>query len=431
MKTQFLTLGLLAASTLAAEEAGYRQNGSCCPTTCEPCCVPQPKKCIDCECYNPQFYDLQCDWGIFVDAEFLYWYARETNLEFATSTQIWGFPPTDGTATAITSEFPKKHNYVKTKWDPGVRVGIGMNTDCDGWDLYLNWTYYKTHKKGHASIPDSQYLRVTTAQIGDQDGTGGLNQPWNPGNEVGDAQDSVEHVSAQWKLNFNQIDLELGKKYYVSRCFVVRPYMGLRGAWTSTHFNVRGTVDPTTPAVPIPLMQTLTIGTFSSTDANLIHNRAWGVGLLTGFQPNFRLGNWCGCGEFSLYGNLGGSLIWGKFRSRNLIEFTGVNTIVDLAGVDTGVVTQTFSPVERDNFSRMQGIIDTALGIRWEDHWCCDRYMATIDLGWEHHYWWGFGLYHRLTASTTDESITFYQNQSNFATDLGYGGFVLRARLDF
>lgn len=38
-------------------------------------------------------------------------------------------------------------------WDPGFRLGLGWNTDCDGWDLYLNWTYYHNRSKKSTEFP--------------------------------------------------------------------------------------------------------------------------------------------------------------------------------------------------------------------------------------------------------------------------------------
>jgi len=86
MKHPLIALTLLAAAPLSAgyhdQPNQYESEDNC--YSCNPCCTPQPKKCIDCECYTPAFYDLQCDWGLFLSVDLLYWYARETNLNYAT-----------------------------------------------------------------------------------------------------------------------------------------------------------------------------------------------------------------------------------------------------------------------------------------------------------------------------------------------------------
>jgi len=32
----------------------------------------------------------------------------------------------------------------------------------------------------------------------------------------------------------------------------------------------------------------------------------------------------------------------------------------------------------------MRAILGAAIGLRWEDTWCCDHYRTTLDLGWQH-----------------------------------------------
>ncbi len=379
-----LSLMTMTGAFAESEIADNCSTTNCCPPTCcKPCCVPQPKKCIDCECYNPQFYDLQCDWGVFATVDFLYWYARESNLEFANTIQYSATPPAGPTSVQL--GYVVKHHYLESKWDAGVRAGLGMNSDCDGWDLYLNWTYIDNHKSGSKSAPTF----TTTTDFTANGLVNGVNDPWaspiDPADGVSFVQVAAPQISAKWSVIFNQIDLEFGKKYWVSKCFTLRPYTGVRGAWTHTNFHV----EADNPSV---FVSGNTTTVFSSTDSNKFRNKFWGVGVLGGLQPQFVFGDWCGCGGFSLYGNVEGALIWGKYQGRNALFHTLTET--DIA---TGISTldSLTSPVEKDNFSRMQGILDLGIGIRWEETWCCDRYMTSIDLGWEHHYWFDFGLYHR------------------------------------
>ncbi len=419
----------------AAEEIA----DNCCPT---PCCPPPcpPKPCINCECYNPQFYDLQCDWGMFVSVDFLYWYARESNLEFANTIQ-YTVQPNQGLVTQQTPIFIQDgyivdHHYLKSKWKPGFRVGIGMNSDCDGWDVYLNYTYIDNNTSGSRSAPllDANDPNLDLSVNGL---VNGVSNPWASSiatlrlnlDQLSPAFTQVyaPRVSAKWSLIFNQLDFEIGKKYWVSKCFTLRPYTGLRGAWTHTNFRVTSIANGVQSFGANP---TRTANIFNS---NKFRNRFWGVGILGGVQPQFVFGDWCGCGVFSLYGNVEGALIWGEYSGKNRLRYNQTLTINSVPPV---VMTQFSNPVEKDHFSRMQGILDVGIGLRWEEQWCCYRYMTTIDLGWEHHYWFDYGLYHR-TSSGTDISpfnaIFMYSPREslNYATNLGLGGFVLRFRLDF
>jgi len=94
---------------------------------CDPCCAPKPKKYIECECYTPAFYDLQCDWKAFLSGEFLYWYASESNLPH---TGVFT-PIEDFFDSTNTEARPISIYFLDVKWKTGFRVGLGFNL-CDG-----------------------------------------------------------------------------------------------------------------------------------------------------------------------------------------------------------------------------------------------------------------------------------------------------------
>jgi len=305
MKTGIFALTLLTSSGLFAGSNNYTQE-SCstccaCPCTCKPCCVPQPKKCIDCECYTPAYYDLQCDWGAFISVDFLYWYANESNLPYAAI----------GTAQEANIELAgldiisyvpiTSAEYLNASWDPGVRVGLGWNSSCDGWDSNITWTYLKnsqkqTTKVANFSNPDfllpneeanypSNGQKVVipgvlgTNSFAPQDGSAPLSY--------------FTSVEGKWKIQFNQIDWELGRKYWLSQCFSLRPYTALRGAWTKISFDILAT-RPTSPdGEELNRNQS-----FQTTARN------WGVGFLGGVQPN-----WHFCSNFILYANMDVALL--------------------------------------------------------------------------------------------------------------------------
>lgn len=430
-------------------------NGECdsCPTECKPCCIPKPKKCIDCECYNPQVYDLQCDWGLFATADYLCWTARETNLEFANRATFISQPTLGTNVFTFNTGYTTKHYYVKSKWRSGFRVGLGMNFECDGWDLYLNWTNFGNHAKSRAKNSD---FDSTFSNAGFNE-VNAIFQPWANGdntqligNPFVSGQPSISPtIGGKWSLRLNQIDLELGKKYWVSNCFAFRPYLGLRGAWTHTKFHVKSQFSSSNSltfvnsATTPPTMTTQ--GPSTLIENNFFKNRVWGVGLLGGIQPEFVFGNWgeC-CGIFSLYGNLDGSLIWGKFTGRNhgLFVANFPETIKQGNNSTSLNINEFSTPVEKDNFTRMQWIVDLGIGLRWKENWCCDRFSTSIDLGWENHYWFDFGLYHRpgpvgfadlrvLQSQFQQPILAVPLTVDNFVTNLGFGGLVIRGRLDF
>lgn len=206
------------------------------------------------------------------------------------------------------------------------------------------------------------------------------------------------------------LDLEFGRKYWLSRCFNLRSYTGLRGAWTKTKFKV--------------IAHRIFSDGSEDFSKDRFTNNLWGIGLLGGVQPAWNF--WC---NFILYGNVEGSLLWGDFRGKKRNHYEAFNAdrsvAFDLSGSAPG------------KFSTMQAVFDLALGFRWEENWCCDRYKTSLDLGWEHHIWLDHGIYTKSLGinSSSDrngELLTlFTTSYAQESKNLGLGGLVLRFRFDF
>ncbi len=423
MKSTLTLLALSSSSVLLAD---------CC-NPCEPCCVPQPRPPVCCECYVPSFNDMQCDWDLFASVDFLYWYADETDLSYAavTKTGLRATPVASGTGiitAAGASDSPyisaiNKVKHLSSKWDPGVRVGLGWKMD-GGWDLYANWTYYTNERK--QSITVDPFIGFFPAL-----GAKGILNPWMdpaalpyPGREI-----MFDSLSAKWNLVFNQIDLELGRRYWLSKCFTLRPYAGLRGAWTHTTFKVQAHQDLNQHFAGV---DGLPAGTYITDTEDRFRNRNWGVGFIGGLQPTFYLTE-----EFSLYANAEMSLLWGQLNGHVRRDYTGTFTTtagvgpVDLIDYDAGT---------GDKFSGMQPMMDLGIGLRWETCFCDNRYRFNLDAGWEHHVFFNYNHRVQLSggqifngslfdpASSNGRADTNYQEVDS---DLGMGGFVLRARFDF
>lgn len=428
MKKKLLALSLVAATGLMAQDGtsnGSRSNNmngpsngsmmqsnSDCCDPCKPCCVPQPKKCIDCECYSPAFYDLQCDWGMIFSVDFLYWYARETNLSYAAKITSYDIADTFDTLSSTIYGAPASKS-VNTSWSPGFRVALGWQSDCDGWDWLLSWTWMQNSKKSStsASLANGQHLLNQWVNGSLQQGLfastlGGTGKPL-----------FFDNVSARWKLKqYDVIDLVVGRKYWLSRHMAMRPFAGLRGNWFDTTFTTNSS-------------NSLTVGTelVGISLKDKFANKSWGVGFVVGFEPTWYFSN---C--FAIYAGADTALTWGQFRTKKsenyLLSAVSTTAAGDIVNLSQGATHK---------FFQMNGMIDLALGLRWEDTWCCDRYRTALDLGWEHHL--QFDTNHRVKSlgnfgvpSTTTVPGTYgYFTYEEATGNLQLGGLVVRLRFEF
>ncbi|HSW72647.1 MAG TPA: Lpg1974 family pore-forming outer membrane protein, partial [Chlamydiales bacterium] len=221
-----------------------------------------------------------------------------------------------------------------------------------------------------------------------------------------------DKVTSTWKLNFNQVDLELGRKFWLSKHMDMRVYAGSRGAWFNTKFNNQA------------LSKTASDVYVLNRFIDYFKDRMWGVGLLAGLQPQWHVNRY-----FFIFSNLDAALLFGKFRVHKKEDYTSFDS--------TGLQSINYHNNSRGVFNHMQAVLDIALGVRWEDTWCY-KVRSSVDVAWENHIW--FDDNHRykinsahVTTSSGVETVNAisFQNYEEVAGNLIMGGLVIRARVDF
>ncbi len=360
---------------------------------------------------------MSCDYGWFITVDFLYWYGRENGTSYASKTKTIQTgtegDTTDPVYTAISSEL----EYVSGKWDPGVRVGIGMVDECDGWDLYLYWTYYHNKEK------DSTKVSPFTSVFAEADGFALVN-PW-VNVAVADTLGVFEQVSAEWEFNFNSIDFEIGRRYWLSKCFTMRPFLGIRAIWTETDFDL---VSIRTNESMDPNNAAQNHADYNYKDS--FRNNDWAVGITGGFQPT-----WFFTPCFSLYGNLDIALLWGNKGMKKTENYTVVSR-QNLSGDLSGTQVNYNYTTSKSQYGDMQPMLDLAIGLRWEDYYCQRRYHFTIDLGWEHHLLFDHNFRFKTDGNNgatlaSDSLVQGFQGYDETSHNVSFGGLVIGATFGF
>lgn len=403
------------------EKAPVQECAPCCPTPPEPICT---------ESYLPSYYDLQCDSGVYIYGDFLYWFANEDNLSpcmtvRGSNTTVQETPPTTATLFGYYTLSLVEVNHLHTKWDPGFRVALGFNLNSDGWDLEANYTWYRNRKNRTFSVPGFGIPAGTgilqQGALTPNQGQLALVDPWI-NTTLYDQYFAYgtflfDKVSSQWNLHFNQVDLDLGNKFWIKKSMAMRCYTGVRGAWITTNF--------------INVASSLTNDDFyvHNTFSDNFRDHIWGVGLLAGIQPE-----WHFCRDFILFSNLDGALLWGKFRVRKQEDY---DSFGKFGSHSINYHNHSFS-----NFIKMQAVLDLTLGFRWEKTWCY-RVRTYLDIGWENHIW--FDINHRYKLAGSSESFFDTNNRivslhpetvkvQSYEEEQGnlmLGGAFIRFRIDF
>lgn len=137
---------------------------------------------------------------------------------------IWKTQMTDSWVTSRTcdvseSGISSKHNDQAMQFDcnPGFKIGVGTNFSKFGWSTFARWTYMHTspsatwHSDSHSLSNLLAHPVTESATYPAAYGSLGANK-----------------VHADWGLNFNAIDAELGKNFQIAPNIMQRAFGCLR-----------------------------------------------------------------------------------------------------------------------------------------------------------------------------------------------------------
>lgn len=301
---------------------------------------------------------------LFVFADFLYWNAHENGLQVAVKNEGSGTNLSDSDAQTL-----------KGKWNVGFRLGVGYNTPHDGWDLKFTWLRFTDNgsKNGHTHAPN--YFLPT------------IIPPANVG--LGNA----DSVKSHWRMRLDQLDLDLGREFFVSKWLTLRPHFGLRADW------IRQTETADFEMVILTPVEMNDVG---------LKDRWYGIGLEGGLDTQWGLGS-----GWSLFGNVSTAILYG------LHKITDVNRYQP-----TGLAEVTFMDF-RDSRRISHPILDIEAGVRWDNMFSNDRFHLGLQIGWEHHVYFS---QNQFPIFTSNASLGTYVNNQG---DLTLQGWTFAARFDF
>jgi hypothetical protein len=331
---------------------------------------------------NPPARPIVEDYDFNFFGDLLVWQAHENGLPVAIKNKATNF-------TSVSGYQNLQHAKVKHldfNYDPGFRIGVNFDTMYDGWDVCLTWLRFnadahaKAHAHGNKELFPSRLASIIGPFIANSDVSLLIPFP------------AYGKMHAHWHAYLNQLDLDLGREFYVSKYLTLRPHFGLRTTWLrqrlKTHYSDGIAVD-LHPVMP-------------NTDVRE-KNKWWGLGVEGGLDTRWLLG----CG-ISIYGDLAAAIEYGfqKVRIKQEVEST---------------VELTFENV-KDSIRISRPILDLQLGLAWDHGFAHDSYNFGVHAGWEHHVYFSQNQFHALES--------FGQFASNQG-DLTYQGWTLGAHLAF
>ncbi len=259
---------------------------------------------------------------VLIDIDFIWWKSYVSNFDYA---QING--------DILTPHF---------KFQPGLKVGTGMDLYHDGWDVYTEYTWlYQPDLKNSGNSLTPGYSSLIT--------------PFAQGAEEGILSSiAILNTSALRKSLFNILDAEVGRNFFISKRLTLRPNIGIKGAslFERTKITYTGR------------------GPINSAAATLRQNLS-GLGIKAGIDTLWHI-----IPSFGFYGNLSITALWGSFHNTFINKFT-LNG--DFSSRSYYRNTQDILPV-----------IEAGLGLSYMVWFKQNQYQFYTKAGWEEQIWIGY-----------------------------------------
>ena len=277
--------------------------------------------------------------------------------------------------------------FMDFNWASGFKLGLGINLPHDGWDLAAEYTWLRPKGTERAHLP--------------QTGTG----------PTGAGFCHHLHVMAynstyRAQLDFNNINLALGRNFYVSQYFTIRPSAGLKGTWQTYDFSLTYAGDYGEPAQGVPFSPTFDPLAWRNFDNIVCQTKAkfWGIGPRIAIDLGLFITK-----NFSLYANVAWTGMLKSLYERNE-KFTLDNLVV--SPLETIPVVNDRGNTGKTYYT-CHSIQEVELGFKYDYYFSEDQYHLSFQAGWETQVW------------------SDWANLDDDFSDLSLMGLNVKVRFDF
>jgi hypothetical protein len=287
--------------------------------------------------------------GFNTHLDMIIWKANEDGLEYGTKMK----------ATPLIGQASKTNTKLldlEFEWNPGFCVGLGyLFNKFDYWTLNLDWTRIESRAHGRKSAQGIE------SQVGSVDT---IIPAWV--NFLFVLRAGAKEASAHWHLDYNTVDLDLGRSFFLSKRFALNPYFGLRGARLDQHYHANyKTVFILAQDAPPFKRNVFFRG----------KNKFFGFGLRGGAEALWHFNS-----HWHLFSQLSGNILYGRFSvdMKNLHD----------QGIGEGEILP--SPLDftaRESFWRTRLSFEEAVGLGWETFFNKNRYHVTVRASYELSQW--------------------------------------------
>lgn len=348
----------------------FGQDDSCC----------SPKKCIPIQetfCLTPGYNApsrtaVQRCWDVYSTASFIYWNPTQENMELGIVSN------TSNASYAVNGNIVN----LDFKYQPGFKVGLGMNLDWDHWDTYLEYTWLRGNHKTHTSLtPSGTKILYPTWQI--------------PDASAPKYYDGKEN----WQLHMDLLDLELARHYSVGTQLSFRPYFGARAAWIRQDIHV-------------DYLNVTSIALSRKNVYIIEKSHSWAVGPRIGLTSDWMLGK---C--FKIYGDGSLDILY--------TQYTNLSFSQKATSANGTVISGSLYSIKQKDDHHLRAHLDLELGFGWGTYFADNKWHIDFIAGYEYQVFFNQNMFRSFVDDQAlGKAISPHGN-------LYIHGLTATARLDF
>jgi len=290
--------------------------------------------------------------ALFFQAEPFYWRAVEDRNSFAAH----GFKDDDTTTKTYQPAPLGREEFAKSKWTPGIAVGVGTRPRNDSWDASFRYTYFRPRRETQMVFSPSIYVPPITNFRGD----------------LTFKERLTTGAEASWKFEFNVLDLEFGWNGCMGACLTTRPYVGMKATWQKESYDFVFFSDSEFRLAYGPEQYAHKVGGPYFLDCRY---SVFGVGPRVGCSFSWLL---CNC--LNIYGDFSWSVLWADYYDQRRVD-----TLRD--GKATPAVEAVVSDLSNKHNHCAKSLCEFECGLSWDQWFCCDSYHFEVRLGWKEQVW--------------------------------------------
>ncbi len=280
--------------------------------------------------------------------DFLWWGSYMGGLNYAMSGVVDGNP---STAKSLSRGKVKKPPF---SWAPGLKVSVGVDYRLDDWNTTATYTVLFNDKE-HTSVQ-----RDSTKGLGIDLPVFGI--PFE--------MYATYDATCSWRQNFNVVDVELARNFFISKTLTLRPHGGLKLSWIKEQFHMNYAVNDTTDA-------------FFTNVAMHLQQRQWGIGTRAGLNAV-----WHFVKEFGLYVDVAATALWSSFRTHlnEIVSTDAPSDFLEPTGTPTAIDTD-------GRYFFVLPVLELGIGLECTHWFHDDTCLFFAKLGWEEQIWSNFNQF--------------------------------------